>query len=107
MDYSLIHNDFLGDRSDIDNLETTRKKKGVHHLETAPAHAKKCRGSNCDYSAKYISAIHLTWQQMKGIENVLYMQYTFLAMQVMSHISCHGEQYLRIIEKLNSVLTFL
>ena len=51
--YSLIHNEFLGNRSDIDNLEGIRKNKKVHNLKTAPAHENKWRRSNWDGSAKY------------------------------------------------------
>ena len=45
LDYSLIHNEFLGNKSDIYNLETLRNNKRVHHLDTAPSHAKKWRAS--------------------------------------------------------------
>ena len=72
--YSLIHNEFLGNRSDRDNLETLSKKKGVHYLETAPDHAKKWRGQigtvvqNIDTSN--ISAVA---QNARKREDVLHM----------------------------------
>ena len=44
LSYSLIRNEFLGNRSNRDNLEGLRKKKRVHNFETAPAHANKRRG---------------------------------------------------------------
>ena len=53
MDYRLIHNKLLGNRSDKGNLEGLIKKKIVRHLETEPAHANKWRASNWDCSAKY------------------------------------------------------
>ena len=39
--YSLIKNEFLGNRSYRDNLETLRNKKRVRNLETETAHANK------------------------------------------------------------------
>ena len=53
LSYIIIHNNILGNRSDIYNLGVLRKKKKLHHLETAPDHAKKCRGSNWYCSEKY------------------------------------------------------
>ena len=53
LDYSLIQNYLLGNRSDRDKLEGIRNKIKVHHLQTVPAHANKWRGSNWDCSEKY------------------------------------------------------
>ena len=39
--YILMQNYFLGNMSNKDNLEGTRNRKKAHHLDTAPAHAKK------------------------------------------------------------------
>ena len=44
--YSLIHNEFLGNRSDKYYLEGPRNKIKVHNLDTAPSHAHKLRESN-------------------------------------------------------------
>ena len=105
--YNLIHIFFLGNRSDRDNLEKPWKNQRVHHLETAPSHAKEWRGSNWDCSAKYGYQQYICHgKNCKTNENILQIWSNFLAMQGISHISWHGEQYLRIIDKLNSVLTF-
>ena len=44
LDYNLIKNENLGNRSDKDNFEGIINKIKVHHFETAPAHARKWRG---------------------------------------------------------------
>ena len=44
LSYSLIHNELLYTRRDRDKLETLKNIKRVHHLETAPPHAKKWKG---------------------------------------------------------------
>ena len=50
--YSLIQNEFLGNSSDIGNLESLIENKRVHHLKTAPAHLNECRVSNWICSAE-------------------------------------------------------
>ena len=45
--YSLTHNQLLYTRNDRYNLEALRNNKRVHHLDTAPSHAKKQRGQFC------------------------------------------------------------
>ena len=52
VDYSLIQNELLGNRSEKDNLEGIRKRKKVHYLDTTRAHANKWRGQKWDCGTK-------------------------------------------------------
>ena len=67
------------------------KAQKVHHLETEPDNANKRRRLKWYFSAKYTYwNTYVMAADEKKVMSKLHMWPKFLAVKIMSHISCHG-----------------